>query len=275
MVDEAVCIIETIADDTWVTWAGWLVPNIACCVREEVDMRDCKEKERKICEEAEAKERLVHEKAKRVMQREQCQQEKLDLFLNEFITAEEFERDLEEEVERGEVMGEEVIKEVVGTQISEMEVDNKGEDEVVAEEKKSRGGRKWVLSSPPKLSRKWARALTTVASKSGVVKKAPGNTSMATICDWCLHHNTKCVLTDGGAQCTNCKAKHYRCSLVLAKESSEGKGGLSAMHHTATVAGGRTKAQEKKEAAKKVKAFDRVMLGRFLFLLLNFWIRWS
>lgn len=63
------------------------------------------------------------------------------MFLNESITAEEFERDLEEEVERGEVTGEEVIKEVLGTQISEMEVNDEGEDELVAEEKKSRGGR--------------------------------------------------------------------------------------------------------------------------------------
>lgn len=113
---------------------------------------------------------------------------------------------------------------------------------------------------------------TTVASKLAVVKKAPGNMSVATVCDRCLHHNTKCVPTDRRAQCANCKAKHYRCSLVLVKESSEGKGGSSATHHTATVAGGRTKAQEKKEAAKKAKAFDRVTLGRFLFLPLTFWI---
>lgn len=76
------------------------------------------------------------------------------MFLNESITAEEFERDLEEEVERGEVTGEEVIKEVLGTQISEMEVNDEGEDELVAEEKKLRGGREWALSSPPKPSRK-------------------------------------------------------------------------------------------------------------------------
>ena len=45
----------------------------------------------------------------------------------------------------------------------------------------------------------------------------------------------------------------------------------SGMHHLKAVAGGRVKVQEKKEVAKKVKAFHGVMLGMFLFLLLTFW----
>ena len=67
MVDEVVRTIETIMDDTWVTWVGRLVPNIARCLREEADTRNCAEKERKIHKEAEAKERLVCEEAERVM----------------------------------------------------------------------------------------------------------------------------------------------------------------------------------------------------------------
>ena len=63
------------------------------------------------------------------------QQEKLDLFLNESITAEEFEKDLEVEAERSKVTGEGMVEDAFGTQMSEMEVDDAGEDKVVAEDK--------------------------------------------------------------------------------------------------------------------------------------------
>ena len=112
MVDEVVRTIESVADDAWVPWAGRLVPNITRRVREEAEVKDREEKERKIHEEVEAKERLVREEAERVVRveaervarREKRQQEKLDLFLNESITAEEFERDLEAEEERSEIV---------------------------------------------------------------------------------------------------------------------------------------------------------------------------
>ena len=136
MVDKAVCMIESIVDDAWISWAGRLIPNITCCIREEMEARDREEKERRICEEVEAKERLVHEKAKRVVRekvervarRERRQQEKLDLFLNKSITAEDFEKDLEAEAlaEGSKAMGVAVIEDVVGEQVSEMEVDNVG-----------------------------------------------------------------------------------------------------------------------------------------------------
>ena len=87
MVDEAVRTIEAVADDTWVSWAGRLVPNIARRIREEAEAKDREEKERRKREEAEAKERLVREEAERevreeaerVARRERRQQEKLDL----------------------------------------------------------------------------------------------------------------------------------------------------------------------------------------------------
>ena len=158
MVDEAARTIEVIADDTWASWAGRLVPNITRCVREEAEAKDheekerkiCEEKERKICEEAEAKERLVREEAERVvraeaervMRKEKHQQEKLDLFLNESITAEEFERDSEVEAERSKIVEDVAGEDALGTQTSEMEVDDAGEDEVVVEDKGSKGGRK-------------------------------------------------------------------------------------------------------------------------------------
>ena len=101
-----------------------------------MEARDREEKERRICEEVEAKERLVHEKAKRVVReeaervarRERCQQEKLDLFLNKSITAEDFKKDSEAEAlaEGSEAMGVAVIKDMVGEQVSEMEVDDVG-----------------------------------------------------------------------------------------------------------------------------------------------------
>ena len=150
MVDEAIRTIEAVVDDTWVSWAGRLVPNIARRIREEAEVKDREEKERKIREEVEARERLIHEEAERMVKeeaewiarRERRQQEKLDLFLSELITVEEFERDLEVEAERSKVVGEVVGEDMLGTQTSEMEVDDVGEDEVVAEDKGSKGGRK-------------------------------------------------------------------------------------------------------------------------------------
>ena len=148
--NEAVCKIEPVADDAWISWAGRLIPNIVRHVREETEVRDRKEKERRIHEEAEVKERLVceeaerevREEAERVAQRERRQQEKLDLFLNKSIIAEEFKKDSEVEVEESEVTGVAVIEDKVGAQVSEMEVDDMGEDEVVVEDLKSKGGRK-------------------------------------------------------------------------------------------------------------------------------------
>ena len=207
MVDEVVRTIESVADNAWVPWAGHLVPNIAHRVREEAEAKDCEEKERKIREEVEAKERLVREEAERVMraeaervvQREKRQQEKLDLFLNESITAEEFERDLETEAERSEIVEDVTGEDALGTQMSEMEVDDAGEGEVVVEDKGSKGGRKRAPSSPPKLSRKQTHASTAVVSKPIVVKRKDSSASAVTSCERCCQHNIKCTPTDAGA----------------------------------------------------------------------------
>ena len=150
MVNEAVHTIESVANDACFSWAGRLIPNIVCHVREEMEARDHEERERRIRKEAEVKERLVHEEAERevreeaerVARRDRCQQEKLDLFLNESITAEEFEKDSEAEAEGSKVTGVAIIEDKVGVQVSKMEVDNMGEDEVVVEDLKSKGGRK-------------------------------------------------------------------------------------------------------------------------------------
>ena len=206
-----------------------MVPNIARRIREEAEAKDREEKERKIRQEAEARERLIREEAERMVKeeaeriarRERRQQEKLDLFLNELITVEEFERDSEAEAERSEVVGEVVGEDTLGTQTSEMEVDDVGEDEVVAEDKGSKGGRKRAPSSPPKLLRKRTCASIAVLSKPTVIERTDSSASAVTACDRCRQYNIKCTPTDVGARCANCKAKHYRCSHVPAKEGSE------------------------------------------------------
>ena len=45
MVDEAVRMIKSVADDAWVPWAGRLVPNIARRVREEAEAKDRRSEE--------------------------------------------------------------------------------------------------------------------------------------------------------------------------------------------------------------------------------------
>ena len=186
------------------------------------------------------------------------------MFLNESITAEEFERDSEVEAERSEVVEDVTGEDALGTQTSEMEVDEAGEDEVVVEDKGSKGGRKRAPSSPPKLSRKRTRVSTAVGSKPIVVERKDSSASAVTSCERCLQHNIKCTPTDAGARCGNCKAKHYKCSLVPAKEGSDLKTVSSGACLTRIAVGGQTKAQEKKEAAKKAKALRGVTLGRFL-----------
>ena len=207
MVKEVVRTIESIAEDAWISWAGQLIPNIVCHIREETEARDHKERERRIRKEAEAKERLVREEAERevreeaerVARRERHQQEKLDLFLNESITAEEFKKDSEVEAEESEVTGVAVIEDKVGAQVSEMEVDDAGEDEVVVEDLKSKGGKKRAPSSPPKPSRKRTCASTAIGSKPTVIERTDSSASVVTACDWCRYHNIKCTPTDVGA----------------------------------------------------------------------------
>ena len=204
MVNEVVRTIESVADDAWISWAGRLIPNIVHHVREETEARDREERERRIREEVEAKERLVRgeaerevrEEVERVMRRERHQQEKLDLFLNKSITAEEFKKDSEVEAEESKVTGVAIIEDKVGAQVSEMEVDDVGEDEVVVEDLKSKGGRKRAPSLPPKPSRKQMCVLTAIGSKPMVIERMDSSASAVTACDRCRYHNIKCTPTD-------------------------------------------------------------------------------
>ena len=183
------------------------------------------------------------------------------MFLNESITAEEFEKD--SEAEESEVTGVAIVEDKVGAQVSEMEVDDAGEDEVVVEDLKSKGGRKRTPSSPPKPSRKRTCTSTAIGSKPTVIERTDSSASAVTACEQCHYHNIKCTPTDAGARCSNCKAKHYKCSFVPAKESSELKISSLGVCLTKIAVGGQTKAQEKKGTAKKAKAFRGVTLGMF------------
>ena len=187
----------------------------------------------------------------------------MDLFLNESITAEEFEKDSEAEAEGSEVTGVAIIEDKVGSQVSEMEVDDAGEDEVVVEDLKSKGGRKRAPSSPPKPSRKRTRTSTAIGSKPAVIERTDSSASAVTACDRCCYYNIKCTPTNVGARCSNCKAKHYKCSFVPAKENLEPKTSSLGARLMKIAVAGQTKAQEKKNVAKKAKAFRRVTLGMF------------
>ena len=125
-------------------------------------------------------------------------------------------------------------------------------------------GRKRAPSSPPKPLRKWMHVLAAAGSKPAVIERMDSSVSAVTACNRCHHLNIKCVLTDEGARCSNWKAKHYKCSLVPAKEGLESKAILLGARLMRIAAGGPTKVQEKKEATKKAKALRRVTQGMFL-----------
>ena len=106
---------------------------------------------------------------------------------------------MEEEAERSEALGDVVREDALGTQASEMEVDDAGEDKVVAEDTMPKGGRKWAPSLPPKPLRKWACALKAIVLKPVVVERSNSNASVVSPCNQCCHYNIKCIPTDEGA----------------------------------------------------------------------------
>ena len=150
------------------------------------------------------------------------------------------------EAEESEAIGMEEVGTTGGTQLSAMEVDEEEEDEVVVVEEVKRGEmRKWAPSSPPKSSRKRVRAgmvtqtLAGSQAKGGLVQGSQAGmgtaVSTANPCWRCVRHKTVCIVPSGGAQCENCRVKHYGCSLVLPKEVVGGKGGASGSQKGKTV----------------------------------------
>ena len=119
MVEDATKVLEDVADELWVPWAGRLIPTIVRRVREETEARAREEAKR-----------VVDEKLARVAKRDRRLEEKLTAVLESWMSqAEEM-----VEAEGSEAIGMEELGMTGGTQSSAMEVDEEGEDEVVVVE---------------------------------------------------------------------------------------------------------------------------------------------
>ena len=49
MLEEATGILEAVADKSWVLWAEWVIPNMVFQMREQAEVRHCKEHTKKVC----------------------------------------------------------------------------------------------------------------------------------------------------------------------------------------------------------------------------------
>ena len=170
------------------------------------------------------------------------------------------------EAEESKAVGTEEVGMTGGTQSSAVEVDEEGEDEVVAVEEVKQGEmRKQAPSSPPKSSRKRVRAGMVTQPPAGSQVKGSSMqgsqagvgtvVSTANLCWRCVRHKTVCIVPSSGARCENCQAKHYGCSLVPPKEVVGGKGGASGLQKAKMVersqqAKGPTGSQTKGRARK-------------------------
>ena len=135
MVKEATKVLEEVTDESWVPWAGHLIPNVVRQVRAAAEARSREERDREVREEAK---RLVEEKLARAAKRDRRLEEKLTAVLEGRMSQVELEIDSEAEemgeAEESEAVGMEEVGMTGGTQSSTMEVDEEGEDEVVVVE---------------------------------------------------------------------------------------------------------------------------------------------
>ena len=193
-------------------------------------------------------------------------EEKLEAFVDGKMTEEEFEQDLEAdaEVEGDKVTGMEEVKETGWMVALAMEVDADGESEVMAVEKGQRsGGQKRVLLSPPKQLRKRAHTATVMQMTTGSQVKMDSTRHIGIGCEWCVQQSIMCVAVDGGTRCANCKAKHYGCLLVVAKEVLRGKGGPSGLQQARVVVGSQMRAKVRRGKGAKGAALRGVTLGKW------------
>ena len=70
--------------------------------------------------------------------------------------------------------------------------------------------------------------------------------STANPCWRCVRHKMVCIVPSSGAQCENCRAKHYGCSLVPPKEVVGGKGEPSGSQQAKAVVGSQMKGVSRK-----------------------------
>ena len=229
-----------------------LIPNVARRVREEAEARAREEQSRKLREEVK---RLADEKLARAAKRDRWLEEKLMAVLEGRMSQAELEIDSEAEdmgeVEGSEAVGMEEVGTTGGTQSSVMEVDEEGEDEVVVVEVQRGETRKRAPLLPPKSLRKRVQAGTVTQMPVGSQVKGSSvqgsqagmgtAVSTANPCWRCVKHRVKCVVPSSGAQCENCQAKHYGCSLVPPKEVMGGKGGPLGSQKAKAVVGSQVK----------------------------------
>ena len=169
MVEDATRALKPITDESWIPWASCLIPKVAHRVRIEAEARAWEEQSCKLQEEVK---RLADKKLVRAAKRDRRLEEKLTVVLEGQLTQAELEVDLEAEemaeVEESEAVGTEEVGTTGGTQLSVMEVDEEGEDEVVVVEEAKQGEtRKWVPSLPLKMLRKRVHAATATQPSMG------------------------------------------------------------------------------------------------------------
>ena len=206
-------------------------------MRAEAEARAWEEHDCKLREEAQ---HIVEEKLARVARWDKWLEEKLMEVLEGQLTQVVLEVDSEVE-EMREAEGSEAIRTedfgmTGGTQSLVMEVDKEEEDEVVVVEEVKRGEmRKWVPLLLPKTSRKRVQvgtAMQTLAGSQAQESLVQGSQaglgnagSTGKPCWRCIKHWVQCIVATDGARCENCQAIHYRCLLMLPKESGGGRGG--------------------------------------------------
>ena len=61
--------------------------------------------------------------------------------------------------------------------------------------------------------------------------------STGRLCERCLKYWIECVVVRGGAQCDNCQAQHYGCSLMPVREVVGSRGGPSGSQQVKVVGG--------------------------------------
>ena len=146
-----------------------------------------------------------------------------------------------------------------------MEVDDGSKSEVVTvEEGKQSRGWKQVPSSPPKQSRKRACITTATQMTMGSQAKTESAGGMGIRCERCIQQGIVCMVVDRGAQCANCKAKHYGCLLVVAKEVMRGKGSLVGSQQVRAVTGSQTRGKAMRGKGVKGAALSGLTLGKWV-----------
>ena len=175
IIEDATRALEVVVDESWIPWAGCLIPNMICRVRAEAEARAREEHDQKLREEVQ---QFIDEKLARAAKRDRQLEEKLMVVLEGQLTQAELEVNSKAEEmgegEESEAIRTEEVGTMGGTQSSAMEVDKEVEDEVVVVEEAKQGEmRKWAPLSPPKTLRK--RVCAGMATRTPVGSQVKGS----------------------------------------------------------------------------------------------------